>query len=418
MDQKINYVIAKGCMDYWDKSYYQINNYKKILEDIFVFNGGIPLETPVFENKSVLMNKYGDEAENKFVFNLLDEGGEPLTLRYDHTVPFLRFIKENGIQKTRRYTIGKVYRRDQPQISKGRLREFYQADFDILGESNSSMLPEVILLNMVNQFMQKINQTDYTIYINHTDNLKWILCDQLGLDFSNFKIICRLIDKVDFDTEINFRNTFEIIRPELSKYFQEQQIILLQDFIGTQKILEKKVENNFEILHKYSEIFGFSDKLKFNSCLARGLDYYNGFIFEVKLNNFQNTIIAGGRYDSMVDNTLIGISFGISRIHQLLNQSTKCEWTNTVWITTLGKISVETKLLVINKLPKILQNNNIQYQSILFDSDIKSKKLTPVITDCITNFYKYLVVIAEDELSQGKIILKNLETRNQILINL
>ncbi len=132
MEDKTNYVIAKGCMDYWDKSYQRLDNYKKILEEIFIFNGGIPLETPVFENKLVLMNKYGEEAETKLVFNLMEEGGEPLTLRYDHTVPFVRFVKENGIQKIRRYSIGKVYRRDQPQISKGRLREFYQADFDIL----------------------------------------------------------------------------------------------------------------------------------------------------------------------------------------------------------------------------------------------------------------------------------------------
>jgi histidyl-tRNA synthetase len=420
MEQKTNYVTSKGCMDYYGQTYNQLINYKNILENIFTLNGGIPLETPVFENKSVLMNKYGEEADTKLVFNLMDEGGEPLTLRYDHTVPFVRFIKENGIQKIRRYSIGKVYRRDQPQLSKGRLREFYQADFDILGESNSSMLPELTLLNMINQFMIKINQSNYTIYLNHTDNLKWILCEQLGLDIINFKKVCSLIDKVDFDREETFIESFRMIIPELSKYFTDHQIILLQDFIRSKNPLDKKVENNFNSLLKYSHIFGFSDKIKFNSCLARGLDYYNGFIFEVKLTGISNTIIAGGRYDNMIEsNTLIGVSFGISRILQLLNQNDNIKkWKSDVYVTSLGKISIETKLNIISKLPEILSNNSIQFSSILYDTDEKSKKLTPVITECVTNYYKYLIVIAENELANNQIIVKDLEQKTQTNISI
>lgn len=412
------YTISKGCVDYWAQSYEQINNLKKKVENIFIENGGIPLETPVFENKSVLMGKYGEEADTKLVYNINEEGGEPITLRYDHTVPFIRFIKSNGIEKTRRYTIGKVYRRDQPQLSKGRLREFYQADFDILGESNETVLGEFTLLSMVSEFMNQIAQPDYTIYVNHTENLKWILCGELGLKPSNFKQVCGLIDKVDFVSSDTFTNSFASIYSELEKYFDAIQIAKLQKLINTYAPLNSKVQLDFDNLIAYANIFGFADKIKFSTCLARGLDYYNGFIFEVKLNGTtcSNTIIAGGRYDSMVDdNTLVGISFGLSRIAQLIPQesSIQNQWKPVGFVTTLGKIPIETKLQVIKKL-KLKE----EFTAILYNFDKKDKKLTPTITNCVQNYWKYLIVIAETELAEGKIILKDLENKTQTLIDL
>ncbi len=413
-----NYTISKGCVDYWAQSYEQINNLKKKVENIFIANGGIPLETPVFENKSVLMGKYGDEADTKLVYNINEEGGEPVTLRYDHTVPFIRFIKSNGIVKTRRYTIGKVYRRDQPQLSKGRLREFYQADFDILGESNETALAEFTLLSMVSEFMSLIAQPDFTIYINHTENLKWILCGELGLDPINFKRVCGLIDKIDFVSQDVFTSSWAQITGELSKYFTPEQIVKLQQLVLAPTPANNQVNQSFSSLVDFANIFGFGDKIKFSTCLARGLDYYNGFIFEVKLNGStcSNTIIAGGRYDSMVDdNTLVGISFGLSRIAQLIPQENpnQNQWKPVGFVTTLGKIPIETKLQVIRKL-----KSNSQFTAILYNFDKKDKKLTPTITNCVQNYWKYLIVLAETELADGKIILKDLENKTQTLIDL
>ena len=412
-----NYVCPKGCVDYWAQTYGQINNLKKKLENIFQKSGGLPLETPVFENKSVLMGKYGEEADSKLVYNINEEGGEPLTLRYDHTVPFIRFIKSNGIVKTRRYTIGKVYRRDQPQLSKGRLREFYQADFDIFGESNETVLAEVTLLDMCAQFMEQIEQKDYTIYVNHTENLREILCEELELEQSKFKKVCGLIDKINFISEEEFSNSFASVYEELSKYFSPEQINKLQELIKKQEPTNLKVKEDFANLVAYSDIFGFSDKIKFNTCLARGLDYYNGFIFEVKLNgnSCSNTIIAGGRYDSMLEsNTLVGISFGLSRIAQLLPITNKeNEWRPVGFVTTLGKIPIETKLQVIKKL-----KSNPMFSAILYNLDKTDKKLTPTITNCVQNYWKYLIVIGENELANNQLIIKDLENKTQTLIDL
>jgi len=412
-----NWVCPKGCVDYWAQSYGQINNLKKKLENIFQKSGGIPIETPVFENKSVLMGKYGEEADSKLVYNICEEGGEPLTLRYDHTVPFIRFIKSNGISKMRRYTIGKVYRRDQPQLSKGRLREFYQADFDILGESNETVLGEFTLLSMVSEFMEQIAQSDYTIYINHTENLRTILCGELQLDPVHFKKVCGLIDKVDFLSPESFSNSFANIYRKLRKYFTHTQITKLSELIKNPVPVNAQVKSNFTNLIGYASIFGFADKIKFSTCLARGLDYYNGFIFEVKLNGntCSNTIIAGGRYDSMVDaNTLVGISFGISRIAQLLQTNPDDNrWNPVCFVTTLGKITIETKLQVIKKL-----QSNSMFTGVLYNLDKLDKKLTPTITNCVQNYWKYLIVIAENEFANGKLILKDLENKTQVLIDL
>jgi histidyl-tRNA synthetase len=319
------YKIPKGCVDYLNKDYDNINKLKNILEELFKNNGGIPLETPVFEYKSVL------KGDQKLVFNLEETDGEPLTLRYDNTMPFVRFIKENGIEKIRRYTIGKVYRRDNPQLSKGRLREFYQADFDILGESSYSMLAELTLLNMIDEFLSKINERDYIIYLNDTRNLKYILCDILKLNEDYFKKVCIIVDKIEFNDQSVFSQSFEEQRLELLKFFSEKDLEILKDLIRRDTPLETNVKNNYDKLMKYINILGFADKIRFTNCLARGLDYYNGFIFEVKIANISNTVIAGGRYDNLVENSsLIGVSFGLSRLYELLKSkySSEPKWKN------------------------------------------------------------------------------------------
>ena len=146
------YKKPKGTIDFYDIEYDKFNYYKNKLEELFKQNGGIGLETPAFELENILLNKYGQEAENKLIFKLENfgsESSEKYALRYDLTIPLERFIIENGIKKIRRYEINKVYRRDQP--SDGRFREFYQGDFDIVGENNTDMIKslDVILAILV-----------------------------------------------------------------------------------------------------------------------------------------------------------------------------------------------------------------------------------------------------------------------------
>lgn len=407
----------KGTMDLYSTEYEKISYYKSQLEKIFIQTGGIGLETPVFDHQANLLGKYGEDAETKLVFNLEQTGtddAEKYTLKYDLTVPKMRFVKSKSIDKARIYSISKVYRRDQP--SAGRFREFYQADFDIIGEDSKSLINEFVLLKMAHQFIQTNNFGQYKILINDTANLFHMLVDLVGIETSKFKSICSTIDKLD-------KYSFEKLESEFkTKGLVDNQIQTLKTIL-TNPTLNP---TNPETMEKISKIksmalhFGFDANIVFTPYMARGLDYYNGIIFEIVLDNHSSTIISGGRYDGLIENTsLIGISFGLSRIVGLVenlnpNQNqNQNKWKQIYMLCSISNsINLDTKLSICSKLEKKIN------QPIQINSEIKEKKLIKTITWCVQNYIKWLFVIAPDELAQNKIILKDLENSTQELIEI
>jgi histidyl-tRNA synthetase len=141
---------------------------RKVIDTIvsvFKKHGAVELDTPVFELKDVLTGKYGEDS--KLIYDLEDQGGEKCALRYDLTVPFARFMANNtNIQKIKRFHIGKVYRRDQPTISKGRYREFYQCDFDIAGKYDP-MIPDAEVLAIMQEILEALDVPDFLVKVNH-----------------------------------------------------------------------------------------------------------------------------------------------------------------------------------------------------------------------------------------------------------
>jgi histidyl-tRNA synthetase len=401
----------KGTLDLYSDDYVKINYYKSQLEKMFIQEGGIGLETPVFELRENLMGKYGEEAESKLVFNLEDNGSEEsekYTLRYDLTIPKMRFVQSKSIDKARIYSIGKVFRRDNPSV--GRFREFYQADFDIVGEDSTSLINELILLKLADKFIRINNLGNYKILINDTANLKYLLVNKLQINPNQFKSICSTIDKLD-------KYSFEEIIEELkTKGLGLEQIELLKDELSKPNPTNPLTETLINKLIQMSIPYGFDKSIRFTPHMARGLDYYNGIIFEIVLDNFKSTIISGGRYDGLIGDSvsLIGISFGLSRMIGLLDKLiTQSLWKPIYMITTISNsIGLETKLEIASKLEKKIN------QSICLNADTKEKKLVKTITYCIQNYIKYLFVIAPDELAQNKIILKDLENSTQELIDL
>jgi histidyl-tRNA synthetase len=420
-----------GTIDLYDVSYDEIKKYINYLDTLFANYGAKGLETPMFEIRENLLSKYGEEAENLLIYNLADTGSdtqEKYTLRYDLTIPKVRYIMSNNIIKDRIYSIGKVFRRDNPSL--GRFREFYQADFDIIGESNTSMVNEYLLFKMVNQFINEIKTNflsdlnasiNYTIYVNFTQNLHYILIDQLKIDQIMFKKVCATIDKLDkykFD---------ELIQEFKTKGLTIEQIELLRTYLIRQTNPIDEWSNNMwqKIQHLISSDSDLNDKIIFCPSLARGLDYYNGIIYEVKIksdiNNTSSSIISGGRYDNLIPNTtLIGLSFGLSRIisivnkisEELLKKSQNFQWKNLYYMASMKGISFDDKIKYWNLFEQKFN------QQIIISDEEADKKLIKVITYCITNGIKYLYVLAPDELKNQCVILKNLETKTQFLINL
>ncbi len=392
------YKIPKGTIDYYGN---KLNFIKNKLSNIYEKYGGEYLETPVFELKNMIMGKYGEEAENKLVYNIEDNGGEKLVLRYDLTIPFIRYLKENNIKKIKRYSIGKVYRRDNPNISNGRYREFYQADFDIIGENNDSMLVEATIIKMITEILSSFNFNNYRIIINDTDNLKEIIINQLNVDEKDFKNICSTIDKLD---KVSF---MEII-PELqSKGLNMLQIEKLQTILLTNKMENSKIDKLVNIC----KLWNIDDKINVDLSLARGLDYYNGIIFEVKLDNFDSSIIAGGRYDNLIPNTtMIGFSVGLTRLYNLINLENNNKWSNIYNFTTLGDIVFDDKIKII----KYIQDNISHNNKLNFSFD-KDKKLTKLIGECAKKYEKYIIILSEEEFKNNKLIIKDLENNTQFL---
>ena len=138
-DLKAKVKVVKGARDFLPFQMAIRDKALKIITDVFKKHGAVEIDTPVFELKETLMGKYGEDS--KLIYDLNDQGGELLSLRYDLTVPFARFMAVNNLPSIKRF-IGKVYRRDNPQMSRGRYREFYQCDFDIAGPNYGKMIPE------------------------------------------------------------------------------------------------------------------------------------------------------------------------------------------------------------------------------------------------------------------------------------
>ena len=152
--------------------------------DVFRRNGAVEIDTPVFELKETLTGKYGEES--KLIYDLEDQGGELLSLRYDLTVPFARYMAIKNIQHIKRFQISKVYRRDQPQMTKGRYREFYQCDFDIAG-SYDSMLPDAEVIQVVHCILKELELgSTFTIKVNSRKILD-AMVDLSGAPKSKFK---------------------------------------------------------------------------------------------------------------------------------------------------------------------------------------------------------------------------------------
>ena len=321
------------------------------LSDVFERHGGQELDTPVFELREILSGKYGEDS--KLIYDLEDQGGELYSLRYDLTVPFARWLAMNtNYHQVSRYQIAKVYRRDQPAISRGRYREFYQCDFDIAGEYGPMIADAEILLIIVEGFAAL--ELDVTIKLNHRRVLDGIFA-VAGVPGDKIRLVSSAVDKLD-------KMPWEEVKAEMigEKGIPEDVTDRIGQLIrggsgDMRKVLEslradtsltsndsiKAGIDDMGLLLSYVEACDIVDKICFDLSLARGLDYYTGLIFEVttsvsddrgrQASNSKSkeaqvgSIAAGGRYDNLVgmygDRNIpcVGVSFGVERIYTILD---------------------------------------------------------------------------------------------------
>ncbi|KAF8167160.1 hypothetical protein B0H34DRAFT_680502 [Crassisporium funariophilum] len=281
---------AKGTRDYGPAEMFCREHIERTVKECFTTYGGACLDTPVFERKDVLTDKYGEDA--KLIFDLQDQGGEQLALRYDHTVPLARYLAMMGgaTTQSKLWQIGKVYRRDNPVMSKGRMREFMQADFDITGTWDP-MIPDAELLSLLCTILSKLDVGEFTIKINHRRILDGIF-EVCGVPTDKTRAISSAVDKLDKLPwgEVKKEMTEEkgldaAIADKIGEYVKhkggpELLAQLEADATLTSNKSAKQGLTDMALLFNLLKIYGVLDKISFDLSLARGLDYYTGIIYE------------------------------------------------------------------------------------------------------------------------------------------
>lgn len=330
--------IPKGTRDYLPEQMMIRQQAFSIIRRVFQSHGAVEIDTPVFELKDTLTGKYGEDS--KLIYDLADQGGELLALRYDLTVPFARFLALNSVGNIKRFHIGKVYRRDQPALSRGRYREFYQCDFDIAG-NYARMVPDSESVCVVCEILDALPIGDFGIKLNHRCLLDAIL-DICGVPADKFRTICSAVDKLDKEPWEEVKREMvddKGLKPEVADKIgtfvleKGDPWILYKQLMESNKFGNHKgaldAMEDLRIMFEYLEAM---DKLRFVSfdlSLARGLDYYTGVIYEAVCmsgNTQVGSIGGGGRYDNLVSmfqeagkvTPCVGVSVGIERVFTLM----------------------------------------------------------------------------------------------------
>ncbi|KAF9764472.1 putative histidine--tRNA ligase, cytoplasmic [Nosema granulosis] len=374
--------------------------------EIFKVYGAQPIDTPIFELKEILLNKYGEDT--KLIYDLK---GETCALRYDLTVPFSRYMAMNRLKKIKRYQIGKVFRRDQPSITKGRLREFIQADFDIAGDG-LPMVVDAEILSCVHRLLEMYNIGPFVIKISDRRILMAIL-KVAGVQENDFGTICSTIDKIDklskedLNKEFTSKGLSSKQIEEINRYISYKNEDILE-FLKNDKIIEecREAVGDLERLLKYTKIYGCSS-IEINLSLARGLEYYTGLIIEAEyIGTAVGSVIGGGRYDNLIDGLsnkdkvpCAGFSVGISRIFSLLS-STKTSETE-VFVSCSGGLFLEERMAILNTL----WGNKIKAETFYTKRyNLKEHKET-----CVKKGIKWLVVVGQQEVEKKAVKLIEVE---------
>lgn len=350
----------------------------------FESRGAVTIDTPVFELKETLTGKYGEDS--KLIYDLKDQGGELLSLRYDLTVPFARYVALNGISNIKRYQIGKVYRRDQPQMNRGRFREFYQCDFDVAG--SSLLVADAEVIKVTTDILRKLQLGDFKLKINDRRLLDGIL-EICGVPAEKSSTICSAIDKLDKmswesvkDEMVQQKGLDMASADEIGRFVgmkSESPLELLESLKSDEKVAgNEKCLLGLEKMEELMALLDVMGALSFCSLdlsLARGLDYYTGVIFEAVLEGSNvGSIAAGGRYDDLVGMfckrqvPAVGLSLGVERIFTILEQKSREEAKKTN-----GKIrETKTQVLVMSADAR-LQTERIRMANRLWDRDIAAE---------------------------------------------
>jgi len=441
--------IPKGTRDFSPEEVTKRTYIMNTIKGCFTTYGFQPIETPSFENSETLMGKYGEEGD-RLIFKILNSGDflnkvdttlyskknsvkitskiSEKALRYDLTVPFARYVVQHQNEITfpfKRYQIQPVWRADRPQ--KGRFREFFQCDADVVG--SKSLWQEVELVQLYDAVFSKLNLKEVTIKLNNRKILSGI-AEVIGAEdkLIDFTVALDKLDKIGEDgvkTEMLSKGISEMAIEKLQPLFTltgsaSEKLLMLKSLLSSSETGLQGI-SELEFITTTIESLGLeSAVLEIDVTLARGLNYYTGAIFEVSASSEVNmgSIGGGGRYDDLTgifglkDVSGVGISFGLDRIYLVLEELNLFPET----------VSITTKLLFINfgekeALYAMKAITKLRQQDIsaeLYPDPAKNQKqLGKQMNYANTRNIPFTVLAGEDEMKANTYTLKNMKSGEQ-----
>lgn len=443
--------IPKGTRDFLPHDVLKRNYLFDTIQTVFKKYGFAPIETPSFELSSTLMGKYGEEGD-RLIFRVLNSGDKlkkadvealkaenlprfanslaEKALRYDLTVPFARFVvqHQNDISfPFKRYQIQPVWRADRPQ--RGRYQEFFQCDADAVG--SESLVYEVDFVQIFDEVLTTLGITSFTILINNRKILSGI-AEVTGQQDRLIDITVAIdkLDKIGRDGVVKEltekgvpASAIEKIQPLFdfaTAYDNDRALDEMKAYLADSEIGIKGVEELEYVLDCTKALGLQRAEVKFDVTLARGLNYYTGAIFEVKVNDINmGSICGGGRYDNLTELfglknvSGVGISFGADRIYDVLNELDLFPSDLSKGLTLLFMNFGEREALHCQKMMKEIRENGIACD--IYPTAAKLQKQLKYANDIHT---QYIALVGEEEMSNDLIQLKNMVTGEQEEVSL
>lgn len=422
--------IPKGTRDFGQLEMARRNYIFDTIKSVFSLYGFQQIETPAMENLSTLMGKYGEEGD-KLLFRIQNSGEKAALapekgLRYDLTVPFARYVVQHREEISfpfKRFQIQPVWRADRPQ--KGRYREFYQCDVDVIG--SDSLIGELELIQIVEEVYRRLG-INVCLHINNRKILAGI-AEVIGAPDKIIDITVAIdkLDKIGIDavnTELKERGLLEDQVSKLQPILNLsgttlEKLTALKTILANSEIGLKGVEE-MEIVFDELSIVNCQLSIELDLCLARGLNYYTGAIFEVKALDAQiGSITGGGRYDNLTgifglpNVSGVGISFGADRIYDVLTELNlfpkALQSTTQILFAAFG----DTELTYALKWAKELRQAGKAVE--VYPEPAKMKKQ---MSYADAKQIPFVAIVGGDEMVQNKVMLKNMTTGEQKLVTL
>ena len=415
-----------GFMELLPQDQIKFNEIMNDIKETYELYGFLPQETPIIESSEVLLAKAGGETE-KQIYSFT-KGDTDLSLRFDLTVPLAKYVAKNYNELTfpyRRYQIGKVFRGERAQ--KGRYREFYQCDIDIIGDGKLSIINDAEIPSIIYTIFKKLNFGKFVIKINNRKILNGLF-DELEIadKMKDILIVIDKLEKIGMDAVKAELKDLGLTKEKIEKIEgflnisgnNDEKLQKLKDLNFESEIFKSGLEELEEVV-KYVRLFNIEEEyFKIDLTIARGLDYYTGTVYETNLVGYESigSVCSGGRYENLAgyytkkDLPGVGISIGLTRLFYnlkelgLLGENSQ-KSISKVDIVTMG-VGLEEAIDIAN----VLRDNGINTE--IYKEDAKTKNKFSYANGLEI---PYMIIIGEDEVSQGKYTIKNMTTGEQEL---